>query len=144
MLGSLLYSKSPREWESTFQKLIKVPNAEIHHVLRLSYEELDFEEQNIFLDIACFLKGETKCHIISLLDGCGYPTNIGLRGLEDKSLITINHIVGMHDLIQEMGWQIVRQESIKELEKRSRVWDPIEVYHVLKGKTVWDQCMFLI
>ncbi|KAK7390302.1 hypothetical protein VNO78_25604 [Psophocarpus tetragonolobus] len=59
---------------------------------------------------------------------------VGLERLKDKALITISNdnIVHMHDIIQEMGWEIVRQESVEEPGKRSRLRDPDEVYAVLK------------
>lgn len=138
ILGSHFSTKRPKEWESALEKLKKIPKAEIYDVLRLSYEGLDLEEQNIFLDIACCLKGETKCSITRILEGCGFSTEIGMRSLEDKSLVTISkgNEVQMHDLIQEMGWQIVREESIKEPGKRSRLWDPKEIYDVLKYNRV--------
>ena len=41
----------------------------------------------------------------------------------EKSLITReNKILWMHDLLQEMGREIVHRESHKELGKRSRLW----------------------
>ncbi|KAK3187961.1 hypothetical protein Dsin_027522 [Dipteronia sinensis] len=38
----------------------------------------------------------------------------------------------MHDLIQEMGRGIVIQESIKEPGKRSRLWDPKDIYNLFE------------
>jgi hypothetical protein len=47
--------------------------------------------------------------------------------LAEKCLITIsNGKLEMHDLLQEMAFEIVRQESIKELGKRSRLWSPCQ------------------
>ncbi|KAI4357489.1 hypothetical protein L6164_001435 [Bauhinia variegata] len=68
------------------------------------------------------------------IDGFGYSSDIGMRILEDNSLISVSkrHEVEMHDLIQDMGSEIVHQESPKEPGKRSRLWDPKEIYHVLK------------
>ncbi|XP_057989882.1 disease resistance protein RUN1 isoform X2 [Hevea brasiliensis] len=37
----------------------------------------------------------------------------------------------MHDLLQDMGWEIVLKESIKEPGKRSRLWRAEDVHHVL-------------
>ncbi|KAL9432401.1 hypothetical protein AB3S75_027435 [Citrus x aurantiifolia] len=37
----------------------------------------------------------------------------------------------MHDLLQGMGREIVRQESIKDPGKRSRLWNHEDIYHVL-------------
>ncbi|MED6136422.1 hypothetical protein PIB30_056013 [Stylosanthes scabra] len=39
----------------------------------------------------------------------------------------------MHDLIREMGREIVREESPKDPGKRSRLWDARDIYEVLKN-----------
>ncbi|XP_029127501.1 disease resistance-like protein DSC1 isoform X2 [Cajanus cajan] len=134
VLGARLRSRSEQAWISELRKLQKIPNVKIYNVLKLSFDDLDPIEQDIFLDIACFLKGEYRDHIISLLEACNFFPAIGIEVLEDKSLITISREdkIEMHDLIQEMGWNIVYQESIKEPGRRSRLWDPEEVYDVLK------------
>jgi hypothetical protein len=49
VLGSYLRFKSEIEWYSALNKLKEVPNAEIHEVLRLSYDKLDNIDKNIFL-----------------------------------------------------------------------------------------------
>ena len=138
ILGSFLRSKSREEWKSAWKKLKKIPNEGIDKVLRLSYDGLNYEEQQIFLDIACFLKGENKEKVISFLDSCDFCGSIGLRILQDRTLITLSYenIVQMHDLIQQIGCNIVRKESIKNPEKRSRLCDVEEVYDVLKYNKV--------
>ena len=139
VLGSFLHSKSENEWDSALKKLEKIPKEEIQNVLRLSYDGLNDEEKGIFLDIACFFKGEKKEHVINILDGCSFFAVIGMRSLHDKALINISaEFVWMHDLIQEMGWEIVRQESIKNPGNRSRLWDFDDTYYVLKEKKVRD------
>ena len=81
-----------------------MPHIEIQNNLRLSYGGLDCEEQNVFLFIACFFKGETQEQIKLLLDAFGYLMTIALRNLQDKDLIYVfESCVKMHDLIQEMG-----------------------------------------
>ncbi|KAK2353092.1 disease resistance protein RUN1 [Trifolium repens] len=133
VLGSFLHSKSKEEWDSALAKLMEVPNAEIQRVLRLSYHELDVTEKNIFLDIACFYKGCGRSKVTKILDACGFFADIGIRSLLDKALITItlNNCIQMHDLIQDIGREIVREESIKNPGQRSRLWDPEEIYDVL-------------
>jgi len=42
----------------------------------------------------------------------------------------------MHDLIQQMGREVVRQESIENPGQRSRLWNPEEVYDVLTNNRV--------
>ncbi|XP_054783912.1 disease resistance-like protein DSC1 isoform X2 [Prosopis cineraria] len=139
VLGSFLYGRSKEEWKSQLEKLNKMPHAKIQDVIRLSYDRLDWEEKNIFLYIACFLKGYQSQQIIVLLNACGFSTIIGLKVLQDKALITEakgacseKSRIFMHDLIQEMGWEIVRQESIDDPGKRSRLWDVNDIYQVLR------------
>ena len=42
----------------------------------------------------------------------------------------------MHQLVQEMGREIVRQESPKELGERSRLWNHKDSFNVLRENTV--------
>ena len=42
----------------------------------------------------------------------------------------------MHDLLQDMGKEIVRRESPKEPGGRSRLWLYEDVIHVLKNNSV--------
>ncbi|XP_065876251.1 disease resistance-like protein DSC1 [Euphorbia lathyris] len=131
VLGSFLYSKSEEEWESALYKL-KTPNLQIQKVLMISYDGLDRDEQRIFLDIACFLKGWSLFSVTKIFDACGYSPLISLRVLTDKALITTrNSKVEMHDLLQEMGRQIVRDESDNDPSRRSRLWDPKDILYVL-------------
>ena len=44
----------------------------------------------------------------------------------------------MHDLLQEMGRQIVRRQSPQEPGNRSRLWEEADVCHVLSQNTVSD------
>ncbi|XP_044512061.1 disease resistance-like protein DSC1 [Mangifera indica] len=137
VLASSLHKKSKRDWESAVKKLNKISNPKIHNILRISYDGLDREEQDIFLDIACFFKGEDRDRVIRILDGCYFSAHYGLSVLIDKSLITIssNNKLQMHDLLQEMGWEIVRKVSFKEPGKHSRLWNPEDVCSILKKNT---------
>lgn len=104
----------------------------------MSYDELDYTEKNIFLDIACVFKGHRRNEVTKILNACGFFADIGIINLLDKALITINSDkdIQMHDLIQEMGKEIVRQESIQNPGQRSRLCEPNEVYDVLKNNKV--------
>ena len=42
----------------------------------------------------------------------------------------------MHDLLQQMGREIVRKECPKEAEERSRLSDPIDVQSVLTRNSI--------
>lgn len=41
-------------WESELYKLKKRLPAKVYDVMKLSYDDLDHKEQQIFLDLACF------------------------------------------------------------------------------------------
>ncbi|KAL5554633.1 hypothetical protein UlMin_042034 [Ulmus minor] len=131
VLGSYLKSLGSKEWESALEKLKRIPHVNIQKVLRISYDGLDTEEQDIFLDIACFFKDEEKDFVESILE---HKSIIAITVLVHKSLITIDQegFIRMHDLIQEMGWEIVRQ-STKKLGKPSRLWTTEDVSNMLEN-----------
>ncbi|KAL6329283.1 hypothetical protein AAG906_015487 [Vitis piasezkii] len=132
ILGCFLYNRSKKEWESELEKLRRIPNKKIQDVLKISFDGLDDNQKDLFLDIACFFKGKDKNYVTKILKSCDFFPEIEISVLIDKSLITIsNNNVCMHDLIQEMGWEIVRQESIKDPSKRSRLCINEDVIHVL-------------
>ncbi|XP_020229206.1 disease resistance protein RPP2A [Cajanus cajan] len=141
VLGASLRRRSEEVWESELGKLQKIPNMQIHNILKLSYDGLDHSQKNIYLDIACLLKGERRDLVTSLLEACGFFAISGIEVLLDKALITISNYneIEMHDLIQQMGQEIVHQESIKDPGRRSRLWKHDEVYEVLKyNKGTYD------
>jgi len=47
-----------------------------------------------------------------------------------------NGCVRMHDLVQDMGREIVRQVSTSEPGGRSRLWSNEDIVHVLEENTV--------
>ncbi|XP_052210522.1 disease resistance protein RPV1-like [Diospyros lotus] len=136
-LGSSMSGKSLDVWKSQFQKLKVLPDSEILKKLRLSYDSLqDDHDKDLFLDIACFFVGKDKDYAITILDGCDYYALIGIHNLIDRNLLAVdtdNKLV-MHQMIQEMGREIVRQESPKALGKRSRLWNHEDSFNVLREK----------
>jgi hypothetical protein len=110
----------------------------IQNVLKLSYDDLDSDQQNIFLDIACFFKEESRDCITNILKACDFNPDVGIDNLVEKSLVTISNkgTIQLHDLIQEMDWNIVHQESPKDLGSRTQLCHPNEVYDVLKYNKV--------
>ncbi|KAM1574659.1 hypothetical protein ACFX1Z_043963 [Malus domestica] len=137
VLGAFLYNKTVSEWEDVLEKIRKIPQRGIHDVLKSSFDGLDDAERDIFLDIACIFKGMQKDYAIEIMDGCGFYPHTGIRVLIDRALITVSAMgkLEMHDSLQEMGQEIVRQESIKEPGKRSRLWSYEDVHHVLTQNT---------
>ncbi|XP_043688000.1 disease resistance protein RUN1-like [Telopea speciosissima] len=137
ILGSLLYKRSPVEWESELKKLRKIPNGQILEILRISYEVLNVSTRTIFLDVSCFFIGKHRDFVITILDACDLDGEAGIRLLTERSLITIDeeNKLSMHDLIQDMGKEIVRKQSPRKPGKRSRLWDLDDAAHVLINLT---------
>ncbi|XP_068319247.1 disease resistance protein RUN1-like [Pyrus communis] len=136
-LGSFLYKRGRAEWKSALDKLKQAPDRKIFETLKISYDGLDEFEKRIFLDIACFHKYCEKERVIEGLENCGLVgACIVIDVLIEKSLLYISYeSVSMHDLIQEMAWEIVRQESYEEPGGRSRLWLHNDILHVLAKNT---------
>ncbi|GJV50996.1 Toll/interleukin-1 receptor domain-containing protein [Tanacetum coccineum] len=124
VLGSSLRGKSEPEWKDALERLKRVPEHETQEILKISYDALEDDYKEIFLDVACILKGEQKDKAIRVLESCGFHGRIGLRVLEQKCLINISQSgsLGMHDLIEEMGKHIVRPSDPNEPNRDSRWW----------------------
>ena len=137
VLGSSLHGMAIDEWKSALDKLKKNANKKINDVLRISFDGLDYFEKEVFLDIACFFKGEDKDSMLRILDGCNLFATYGIRVLCDRCLVTISkNIIQMHDLIQEMGWAIVHEECPGDLSKWSRLWDVDDIYDAFSRQEV--------
>ncbi|KAI9087824.1 hypothetical protein K1719_030154 [Acacia pycnantha] len=137
VLGSYLFGRSIAEWKSAIHKLKNTPSKQISKVLKISFDGLEDNEKAMFLDIACFFKGEDKEYVKEILEACDLHPDIGIGVLVDKSLVTVDmNKLWMHDLIQEMAKEIVISESPKDPSKRSRLWFYKDVLQVLMEKKV--------
>ncbi|XP_024954080.2 TMV resistance protein N-like [Citrus sinensis] len=137
VLGSFLFGRPVDEWTSTLERLKREPENEILDILQISFDGLKEAEKEIFLDVACFFKGEKRDYVSKILNSCGFEPVIGISVLIEQSLLTVceDDKLWMHDLLQEMGRQIVRRQSPEEPGKRSRLWEEADVCHVLSQNT---------
>ncbi|CAN6544924.1 unnamed protein product [Malus baccata var. baccata] len=141
VLGSLFCNcKSKEEWEEEFNKLKRFPSKDIQKVLRISYDGLEQNEKDVFLDIACFHKGKDVYLVKRTLASCGRFPKTGIDILINRCLISIDSKWGsesieMHDLLQEMGRTIVQEQCIKDPGKRSRLFTAEDIYRVFKSNT---------
>ncbi|KAL2967712.1 hypothetical protein AAZX31_16G190100 [Glycine max] len=140
VIGSNLNGKTVAEWESALETYKRIPSNEILKILRVSFEALEEEQQNVFLDIACCFKGYEWTEVDDIfraLYGDCKEYHIGV--LVDKSLIKHNRnnrgTVQMHNLIQDMGREIERLRSPEEPGMRKRLWSSKDIIQVLKHNT---------
>ncbi|XP_061348635.1 disease resistance protein Roq1-like isoform X2 [Gastrolobium bilobum] len=135
VIGSYLFGKRTEEWESALDQYERIPKKEIQKILEVSFHSLEEYEQKFFLDIACCFKGNDLAYVKKLLHAHhGFCPEYGIGVLIEKSLININVFghVTLHDLIEDMGKEIVRQEAPEEPGKRSRLWFPDDIVQVLE------------
>ncbi|XP_043715012.1 disease resistance protein RPV1-like isoform X2 [Telopea speciosissima] len=138
VFGSFLSDKrSILEWESALEKLKELPDSQIQEKLKISYDALDDMQKNIFLDIACFFIGVNRNYATRILEACGLYPNIDISVLIRMSLITIDasNQLRMHDLLRDMGREIVRKESPQNPGERSRLWAFEDVCDVFTKQT---------
>ncbi|TQD88342.1 hypothetical protein C1H46_026086 [Malus baccata] len=138
VLGSTLFEQSVDEWGSILDELKMIPRGEIQAQLKISYDGLnDNYKRRIFLDIACFFIGMDKNDVIQILDGCGFYATTGIKVLLDRCLVTIGrkNKIMMHDLLRDMGRDIVLAENPDFPEEQSRLWRPEDVNDVLIDKS---------
>ncbi|KAK2975693.1 hypothetical protein RJ640_014487, partial [Escallonia rubra] len=124
-LALQVLGKSVVVWEDALSKLEEVPHTDIQKILKISYDTLqDDYDKNLFLHIACFFIGGEKDDTVKILEKCGLHPTVGIDSLIDGCLLTIENgnKLMMHQLLQEMGKEIVRNESPKEPGRRSRLW----------------------
>nr|XP_028965032.1 TMV resistance protein N-like [Malus domestica] len=100
VLRSFLYTRGQDAWNSELDNLYKIPNQQIFDSLKVSYDGLRLMERRIFLDVACFQKGECKKQVIQVLDNSfGISSSILIDLLIERSLQDndFENKIGMHD-----------------------------------------------
>ncbi|CAN1245452.1 Disease resistance protein L6 [Linum grandiflorum] len=140
VIGSLMFRRDRQFWEEKLMQLREVPGSidKVQHRLKISYNELTYEEKEIFLDIACFFIGEDKelpVHMWS--DKELYPESV-IRTLILRSLIKLDgtNRIWMHDHLRDLGRAIVIEEDVGNPYKRSRIWSKNDAICMLKNKKV--------
>ncbi|XP_076912283.1 TMV resistance protein N-like [Bidens hawaiensis] len=133
VLGSHLCGRSDHAWKDAIERLKTITEDQTLKRLEISYNGLEDDQKEIFLDVVCMMKYEEKEIAIKILDSCGYYAEIGLGVLEQKSLITISNYgdLRFHDRIEEMGWNIVRRLHPHGPNRHSRLWIKEEIEDIL-------------
>ncbi|XP_019086046.1 PREDICTED: disease resistance protein RML1A-like [Camelina sativa] len=136
VVGSSLRGESKHEWELQLSRIETNLDGKIQDVLKVGYDRLSKKDQSLFLHIACFFRNDVVGHVISILSDSKLDVGNGLKTLTDKSLVYIStngHIV-MHHLLQQLGRQIVFEQS-DEPGKRQFLIEAEEICDVLINET---------
>jgi len=140
---SSVYRENEDRWESEIDNLSRIPNHDIQGKLLISYHALDDELKRAFLDIACFFIGIEKEYVAKVLGArCRYNPEVVLETLRERSLIQVfGRTVTMHDLLRDMGREVVRETSPKQPGKRTGIWNQEDAWNVLEQQKVRAQCI---
>ncbi|KFK26011.1 hypothetical protein AALP_AA8G191300 [Arabis alpina] len=118
--------------EAAFLELKQCPPQNIHDRLKSVYSALGDNEKYIFLNIACFFKGENVDYVVQLLKGCGYFPCVGIDVLVEKCLVTISeNTLQMTELIQDIILGIINGERI-QMERCATLWQPSSIRCLLE------------
>jgi len=122
VLGSFLCDIKELEiWEGALSKLKSGQsftggndNEKLWSILKISYDHLDKETQNMFLDIACFLSGLKISTICRVWSGDYLYPKLTLQNLQHRSLIQWEEggILYIHEQLRDMGQNIALELPI--------------------------------
>jgi Leucine-rich repeat (LRR) protein len=110
VIGALLNGKDTSYWEDQLNRLERILPNEIKQKLQISYDALECDEKQIFLDIACFFIGEDRDMAVRIWDNglCGF------RNIQDRCLVEVNSEkqIKMHDHLRDMGREIAKASGL--------------------------------
>ncbi|KAG0582855.1 hypothetical protein KC19_3G091400 [Ceratodon purpureus] len=135
-------------WKGALEKLKNAEpleggddNDKLWKVLQISYDALCVNEQNMFLDIACFFCESVQYseQTLQWIWGGKQSKLIELRNLKERCLVKINEeagVVTMHDQLRDMGRGVVRGQGRLMVNKMSRLWDGKDVQELLQSNEI--------
>jgi hypothetical protein len=122
VLGSFLCNtKELQMWKGALSKLESgksltggYDNEELWSVLKISYNHLDKQLQNMFLDIACFFSGLKISTICRAWSGDNEYPKFELQNLQHRSLVEWKEdgILHIHEQLRDMGQSIAMELPI--------------------------------
>ncbi|CAN6926891.1 unnamed protein product, partial [Brassica oleracea] len=138
VMGSHFRGMSKQEWENELPELWRCLDGEIESILMFSYNALSQENKDLFLHIACFFNYVMIEKVAEYLPKRFSDARQRLNVLADKSLISLesslisleSELVIMHDLLVQLGRDIVRKQS-SEPGQRQFLVDERETCEVL-------------
>lgn len=139
VLGSSLRGiKKEEEWADRLPKLRNNMAGQIEKTLRDSYDRLENDHKALFRHIACLFNHKPRDYVMRLLGDRKLDVGAGLDTLAERCLIQISedNIIRMHDFLQNMGREIVRQPCLLEPGERQFLMDSKEICDVLVDGTV--------
>ncbi|XP_059064371.1 disease resistance protein Roq1-like [Cryptomeria japonica] len=129
VLGRHVHGRNGSYWKAELEKVGTTLHRDIQRKLKISFDALDNEEKQIFLDIACFFVDRPKCIAMRVWRASGWKAESGLRKLQDKCLVEEAEdpvpVLRMHDHLRDLG-----REIASELRHPPRLWRPQDLKYL--------------
>ncbi|GLJ33348.1 hypothetical protein SUGI_0670880 [Cryptomeria japonica] len=130
VLGRHVRNRSKSYWDKELIKASEMLHRDIKKRLRISFDSLDDEEKQVFMDVACFFVGKTTNVAKEIMKASGWNVNNAIETLKDKCLLFEEeeeklgyqyweHVLRMHDHLRDLG-----REMADELSPPHRLWRP--------------------
>ncbi|XP_013586604.1 PREDICTED: probable disease resistance protein RPP1 [Brassica oleracea var. oleracea] len=131
VMGSHFRGMAKQEGENELPELWRCLDGEIESILMFSYNALSQENKDLFLHIACIFNLESIERMVEYLSKIFPDVRQRLNVLAEKSFISLeSELVSMHDLLVQLGRDIVRKQS-SEPGQRQFLVDKRETCEVL-------------
>ncbi|CAG7890788.1 unnamed protein product, partial [Brassica rapa] len=140
VMGSYFRGMSRQEWENALPELRMCLDGELESILMFGYNALSHVNKNVFLHIACIFNRESIKKVVEHLSKRFLDVRQRLNVLAEKSLISFESArtlipfersrVIMHDLLVQLGRDIVRKQSSEPGQRRFLV-DKREICELL-------------
>ncbi|KAF8015789.1 hypothetical protein BT93_H1354 [Corymbia citriodora subsp. variegata] len=131
VIGSSLFREKREIWVECLDKLEKAPHEDVLATLKISYDALEQNEQEIFLDIACFFIGENKTNPMYMWKECKFYPESAIEVLINKCMIKEldDDSLWMHKQFRDLGRVIAKDQH-------TRLWnidDIIDIFNSTEG-----------
>lgn len=118
VLGAFFYGKNDRSyWEDQLDRFQQILPYEIEKKLKFSFDALNIEEQQIFLDIARSFIGERTDTAIRIWKGYGWRGLLGFQSLLEKRLVQVDseNCIYMHDHLKDLSKTVAEETRSRRL-----------------------------
>ncbi|CAI0543587.1 unnamed protein product [Linum tenue] len=146
VVGSLLFRQDREFWQAKLIELKDLPPTKVQERLKISYNELSYNEKQIFLDIACSFIGENKVFPLYMWTDCKFYPESGIKTLVLRCLIKFNerNEFWMHDHVRDLGRAIIHEEDNQRPWKRSRICSNEDAFDMLEREEVLNLVVLVI
>ncbi|XP_057846334.2 disease resistance protein Roq1-like [Cryptomeria japonica] len=122
VLGRHVHGRSEDYWRSELIQVRKALPRDIKQRVRISFDALNAEEKQIFMDISCFFGGREQSIAEEAWEASGWNCQHALKSLRDKCLVEerdISSHLRIHDHLRDLG-----REMALDLSPPHRLWRP--------------------